>query len=67
MSTTAQLQIDEAQQALGSALKMLGTLINKQLSPEDVPKLLDCAGQATQAAQQLNQSIGMLLATPEHK
>ena len=62
MSLNKQIRIDEAKASLEMALKMLSLVPAGKVSSADISRIQDVAGQATQAAQQLNQLIGLLLA-----
>jgi len=62
MSLNKQIRIDEAKASLEMALKMLYLVPAEKVSLADTSRIQDVAGQATQAAQQLNQLIGLLLA-----
>lgn len=51
-----------ARESLASALKMLERFEGQPLPAHDMPRILDAATQATQAAAQLNQLAGLLQA-----
>lgn len=62
MSMNMQIRLEEAKASLEMASKMLSLVPAGKVSSVDISRIQDIAGQATQAAQQLNQLIGLLLA-----
>lgn len=62
MATNKQLRLEQAQESLGMAQKMLAKYQGGMVPPADLSRIQDAAGQATQAAAQLNQLAGLLLA-----
>ncbi|MYM92558.1 hypothetical protein [Duganella vulcania] len=62
MTTNKQIRLEEAASSLAMAQKMLENLQARTISHHDISRVQDVATQATQAAQQLNQLVGLLLA-----
>lgn len=65
MASNKQLLLEESLEFLAMAQKMLTRYQGAVAPASDVSRIQDAAGQATQAAANLNQLVGMLLADNE--
>jgi hypothetical protein len=65
MATNKELRLEQAQESLAMAQKMIARFQGGVVPASEVPRIQDAATQATQAAAQLNQLVGLLLADLE--
>lgn len=65
MATNKELRLEQALESLSMAQKMLARYQGAVVPASDVSRIQDAAAQATQAAANLNQLVGMLLADLE--
>jgi hypothetical protein len=66
MATNKELRIEQASESLAIAQKMVDRFQSKTLTVMDLSRIQDAATQATQAASNLNQLIGLVLAEAIH-
>lgn len=62
MATNKQLRLEQAQESLAMAQKMIAKYQEGTVPASELSRIQDAAVQATQAATQLNQLAGLLLA-----
>jgi len=61
MATNKELRLEQAQESLSIAQKMIAKYQGGVVSVGDLSRIQDAATQATQAAANLNQIVGILL------
>lgn len=62
MATNKELRLEQANESLAMAQKMIARYQGGEVPASDLSRIQDAAAQATQAAAQLNQLVGLLLA-----
>lgn len=65
MATNKEIRLEIAKESLASAQKMLSQLPDGAVPASEMSRIHDAATQATQAAAQLNQLVGLLLSDIE--
>lgn len=65
MASNKKIRLEQAQESLAMAQKMLARFAGGDVPASDLSRIQDVATQATQAAAQLNQLVGLLLAEIE--
>ena len=65
MTTNKELRLELATESLAMAQKMIARYQGGEVPASELSRIQDAAAQATQAAAQLNQLVGLLLADLE--
>lgn len=65
MATNKEIRLELAQESLAVAQRMIARYQGVVVPTSDISRIQDAATQATQAATQLNQLVGLLLAELE--